>query len=186
MAERPALKTDRLLLRPFILADALVVQLLAGDRDIASNTLNIPHPYEDGMAEEWISTHQEKFKRSEAVNFAIVLRNDDGLIGAIGLVINQRYERAELGYWIGKPYWGNGYCTEAAKAVLHYGFTVLGLNRIHATHMSRNPASGRVMEKIGMKYEGCLRQHAKRWGLFEDLKMYAILRSECESSIPPQ
>jgi ribosomal-protein-alanine N-acetyltransferase len=107
------------------------------------------------MAEEWISTHQEKFERGELVNFAIVLRNDDMLIGAIGLVINQQHENAELGYWIGKPYWGNGYCTEAAKAVLHYGFTVLGLNRIYASHMSRNPASGRVMEKIGMKYEGC-------------------------------
>ncbi len=183
MAERPELVTDRLLLRPFTLADAPVVQLLAGDRDIASNTLNIPHPYEDGLAEEWISTHQEKFEQGELVNFAIVLRNDDGLIGAIGLVINQQHENAELGYWIGKPYWGNGYCTEAAQAILHYGFTVLGLNRIYASHMSRNRASGRVMEKIGMKYEGCSRQHAKRWGVFEDLKMYAILRSEYESRL---
>ena len=186
MAKRPELITDRLLLRPFTLADAPLVQLLAGDRDIASNTLNIPHPYEDGMAEEWISTHHEKFERGELVNFAIVLRNDDVLIGAIGLVINQQHENAELGYWIGKPYWGNGYCTEAAKAVLHYGFTALGLNRIHAFHMSRNPASGRVLEKIGMKYEGCLRQHGKRWGVFEDLEMYAILKSEYESSIAPQ
>jgi RimJ/RimL family protein N-acetyltransferase len=130
MARRPAIETERLLLRPFTLADALVVQRLAGDRDIASTTLNIPHPYEDGMAEEWISTHQEKFERGEEVIFAIVLRNDGGLIGAIGLVINQQHESAELGYWIGKPCWGNGYCTEAAKAALHYGSTVLGLNRI--------------------------------------------------------
>ena len=181
MAKRPALTTERLLLRPFTLADAPVVQQFAGDRDIASTTLNIPHPYEDGMAEEWISTHQEKFEQGESVIFAITLWNDDGLIGAIGLTINQRYERAELGYWIGKPHWGNGYCTEAAKVVLYYGFTVLGLNRIHAHHFSRNPASGRVMEKIGMKYEGCLRQHAKRWGVFKDLRMYAILKSEYES-----
>jgi ribosomal-protein-alanine N-acetyltransferase len=101
----------------------------------------------------------------------------------MGLVINQKHESAELGYWIGKPYWGNGYGTEAAKAVLHYGFTVLGLNRIYATHMSRNPASGRVMEKIGMKYEGCSRQHVKKWDVFEDLKMYAILKSEYESRL---
>ncbi|MDH4136505.1 MAG: GNAT family N-acetyltransferase [Anaerolineae bacterium] len=181
MAERPELTTERLLLRPFTLADALVVRRLAGARDIASTTLNIPHPYEDGMAEEWISTHQQKFERGELINFAIVLRNHGRLIGAIGLVINQQHESAELGYWIGKPYWGNGYCTEAAKAVLHYGFTVLGLNRIHASHFSRNLASGRVMEKIGMKYEGCSRQHVKKWGVFEDLKWYAILKSEYES-----
>jgi ribosomal-protein-alanine N-acetyltransferase len=183
MAKRPKLVTERLLLRPFTLADAPVVQRLAGDRDIASNTLNIPHPYEDGMAEEWLSTHQEQFEQGESVIFAITLRDNDELIGAIGLTINQRYERAELGYWIGKPYWGNGYCTEAAEAVLHYGFTVLSLNRIHAYHMSRNPASGRVMEKIGMKYEGCSKQHVKKWGVFEDLKWYAILKSEHESRL---
>jgi ribosomal-protein-alanine N-acetyltransferase len=183
MAKRPELTTDRLRLRPFTLADAPVVQRLVGDRDIASTTLNIPHPYEDGTAEKWISTHQEKFERGEETTFAIALRKDGGLIGAMGLVINQKHESAELGYWIGKPYWGNGYGTEAAKAVLHYGFTVLGLNRIYATHMSRNPASGRVMEKIGMKYEGCSRQHVKKWDVFEDLKMYAILKSEYESRL---
>jgi RimJ/RimL family protein N-acetyltransferase len=151
---------------------------LAGERDISSTTLNIPHPYEDGMAEEWIGTHRERFERGELANFAVVLRDDGRLVGAIGLVINQQFESAELGYWVGKPYWGQGYCTEAARAVLHYGFTVLGLNRIHAHHLSRNPASGRVMEKIGMTYEGCLSQHVKKWGDFEDIKVYGILRSD--------
>jgi RimJ/RimL family protein N-acetyltransferase len=178
MAERPELKTDRLLLRPFILADAPAVQRLAGDRDIASTTLSIPHPYEDGMAEQWINTLQEKFEQGEFVNFAVVLLADGALIGAIGLHINLAHENAELGFWIGKPYWGNGYCTEAARAVLHYGFTRLGLHRISARHLSRNPASARVMEKIGMQYEGCQRQRVKKWGVFEDVKMYAILKNE--------
>jgi RimJ/RimL family protein N-acetyltransferase len=178
--ERLTLLTDRLLLRPFTLADAPDVQRLAGDRDIASTTLNVPHPYEDGMAEQWIGTHQERFDRGELVNFAITMRQDGTLIGAIGLVIDQKHEHAELGYWIGKPYWGNGYCTEAAEVVLHYGFTVLGLNRIYARYMTRNPASGRVMEKAGMRYEGCLRQHVKKWEVFEDLNVYAILKSEYE------
>ena len=176
MTERPTLLTDRLFLRPFTLADAPDVQRLAGDRDIASSTLNIPHPYEDGMAEQWIGTHQEKFDRRELVNFAITRRQDGALIGTIGLGIDQKHEHAELGYWIGKPYWGNGYCTEAAETVLHYGFTVLGLNRIYARYMTRNPASGRVMEKVGMRDEECLRQHVKKWGVFEDLNVYAILQ----------
>jgi len=178
MAKQPELRTDHLLLRPFTVADAPAVQQLAGDRDVASTTLNIPHPYEDGMAEEWINTHPKQFKRGEAVIFAIVLRKDNLLIGAISLSINQQHENAELGYWVGKPYWNNGYCTEAAKAVLHYGFTALGLNRIYAHHLSHNPASGRVMEKLGMKHEGCLRQQAKKWNVFEDLEAYAILKSE--------
>lgn len=182
MTQQPTLTTERLLLRPFTLADAPTIQQLAGDRDIAANTLTIPHPYEHGMAEEWIGTHRERFEQGDTVNFAVTLRQGGALIGAIGLTgIDQAHRHAEIGYWIGKPYWNRGYCTEAAAAVLRYGFDVLGLNRIQAHHFSHNPASGRVMEKIGMTYEGCLRQHVQRWGVFQDLKMYGILKSEYES-----
>jgi RimJ/RimL family protein N-acetyltransferase len=183
MAEHPELKTERLLLRPFTLADAPDVQRLAGDRDIASTTLSIPHPYEDGMAEQWINSLQERFELGEFVNFALVLLADGALIGSIGLQINQAHQNAELGYWIGKPFWGNGYCTEAARAVLYYGFTRLGLHRIAAHHLSRNPSSGRVMEKIGMQYEGCERQRIKKWEVFEDVRLYAILKDEYESGL---
>ncbi len=178
MKERPTLETARLLLRPFTVADAPEVQRLAGDRDIASTTLNVPHPYEDGMAEQWIGTHQEKYERGELVNFAIVRRADNALMGAIGLRITPQYVHAELGYWLGKPYWNAGYCTEVAHAVVAYGFEVLGLHRLHASHMTRNPASGRVMQKIGMRYEGCSHQHVIKWGVFEDLAIYGILQSE--------
>lgn len=178
MPPRPELKTERLFLRPFTLDDAPTVQKLAGDKDVAKTTLNIPHPYEDGMAEQWISTHEEKSEKGELLNFAITLHKNGGLIGAIGLVISKRHESAELGYWIGKPYWDKGYCTEAAQAVIRYGFEQLNLNRIHASHFARNSSSGRVMEKIGMTYEGCLRQQMKKWDKFEDLKVYSILRRE--------
>jgi len=177
MNEHPTIETERLVLRSFTLADAPDVQRLAGDRDIASTTLNIPHPYEDGMAEQWIGKHQEKYEEGELV-FAIVLRSDQSLIGAIGLNVNQQHDNAELGYWIGKPYWNQGYCTEAAEAVVRYGFEVLGLNRIHASHLKRNPASGRVMQKIGMTNEGCLRQHVKKWRVFEDVEKYGLLKSD--------
>jgi ribosomal-protein-alanine N-acetyltransferase len=178
MKQRPKLSTKRLILRPFTLDDAPVVQKLAGHRDIAATTLNIPYPYEDGMAEEWINTHQEKFEQGKVVNFAVVLRGNGQLVGAMGLEINKRHECAELGYWIGKTYWNKGYCTEAAMAVLDYGFNELHMNRIFAYHMKRNPASGRVMQKIGMTHEGCLRQFVKKWDVFEDMETYAILRSE--------
>jgi len=132
LKERPAIETERLLIRPFELSDAKDVQCLAGDRAIANTTLNITHPYEDGMAEEWISAHQPMFEAGELSNFAIVLKTTDRLIGAIGLSIVPRFERAELKYWIGRPYWKNGYCTEPGRAVIRYGFSVLNLNRIHA------------------------------------------------------
>ena len=165
-------------MRPFTLNDAPTVQQLAGDREIALNTLSIPHPYEDGVAEEWINTHEEQFAEGKIANFAIVLRSSSDLIGSIGLTIDQEHERAELGYWIGKPYWGNGYCTEAGKAVIRYGFNDFNLNRIHAQYLNRNPASGRVLEKLGMRYEGYLRQYIKKCGKFEDSKIYSILKDE--------
>ncbi|HEY32229.1 MAG TPA: GNAT family N-acetyltransferase [Dehalococcoidia bacterium] len=176
--KRPKIETERLRLRPFTLDDAPEVQRLVGDRDIASTTITIPHPYEDGMAEQWISTHQERFDKGEAVPFAITHGKQGYLIGSIGLHIAKEFDRADLGYWIGKPYWNQGYCTEAAQAVIQYGFEVLGLNRITANHITRNPASGRVMQKLGMKHEGYLRQHSKKWGNYDDVEVYRILRSE--------
>ena len=130
------------------------------------------------MAEQWIQTTKGKFEEGKAVEVAIVHRAQHFFIGGVGLNLNKQNETAELGYWIGKPYWRQGYCTEAAQAVLRYGFEVLGLNRIQARHFTRNPASGRVMQKIGMKYEGCLRQAVKKWDKFEDWEIYGILRSE--------
>jgi ribosomal-protein-alanine N-acetyltransferase len=178
MKERPTLETARLILRPFVLADAPDVRRLAGEREVASTTRNIPHPYEDGMAEDWIRTHQAQFEQGTLVNFAIVLRADHALIGGVGMRINPHDANAELGYWIGIPYWNHGYCTEAAQAVVRYAFEVLGLHRLHASYLTRNPASGRVMQKLGMTYEGCLRQHVNKWEVFEDLAVYGILRSE--------
>jgi len=178
MGEQPVLRTERLILRPFAASDAADVQRLAGEWDIADTTLNIPHPYEDGMAEQWIATHRPRFEEGRLCNFAVTLRASGDLAGAIGLVITRRFDHAELGYWIGKPYWGKGFCTEAARAVIDYGFAHLGLHRIHASYFARNPASGSIMKNLGMKQEGVLRGHVKKWGKYEDLILYAILREE--------
>lgn len=171
---RPTLRTSRLILRPFEIADAPRVQQLAGAREVALNTIHIPHPYPDGAAEEWISKHEQRIEEGE-FSFAI----DDGeLVGAIGLHMKRDYERAEIGYWLGVPFWGRGYATEAVAAIIRYGFEELKLNRIYAGYFSRNAASGRVMEKSGMKYEGSLRQHVKKWDEYVDVIYYGILRSE--------
>lgn len=178
MNQPPTLQTTRLILRPFEPSDAGDLVPLAGDRAIADTTLNIPYPYEKGMAERWIASHQEKFEAGESAVFAVVLRESNQLIGAIGLEIFLRFLRAELGYWIGKPYWGRGFCTEAGRAVLEYGFTSLSLHRVHSSHFRRNLASGRVLQKLGMKHEGCAREHVEKWGVFEDLELYGMLRAE--------
>lgn len=145
---------------------------------MAEMTLNIPYPYLDGMAETWMDSHQQDFELGRSVVFALVNRSSHQLVGTVGLMIEKRFHRAELGYWVGKPFWGQGYATEASFAVIHYGFKEVGLNRIFATHMTRNPASGRVMEKLGMQYEGTLKQHALKWDTYVDLAAYGILHED--------
>ena len=183
MRTAPPLLTDRLVLRSFTLEDAADVQRLAGDPDVASTLPNMPHPYEDGMAEEWMRSCSERYEKDEALNFAITLRVDGNLIGVIGLKLDRENERGEIGYWVGKPYWNRGYMTEAARAVVAYSFKVLKLNRIHAYHVKRNAASGRVMEKIGMRYEGCRRQYIKKWDNFEDSMVYGILKADFNTKV---
>ncbi|RCK74132.1 MAG: acetyltransferase, GNAT family [Anaerolineae bacterium] len=174
----PALQTPRLRLRPFNLKDAERVALLAGDFDIAQMTSNIPHPYEVEMAIQWIQSHESQFISDSVIHYAVTFPKDDLLIGAVGLEIDLANQSAELGYWIGKPYWNQGFATEAASAVLAFAFLVVGLNRVQARYMTKNPASGRVLEKLGMAYEGTLHQSILRFGKFEDVDLYSILREE--------
>jgi len=128
------------------------VQRLAGEADVALMTATIPHPYPDGIAERWIATHEPAWREEREVHFAIAEHETVSLIGAIGLVLAPE-RSAELGYWVGKPYWGRGVATEAASAVVAFGFRELGLERIQARVLVRNPRSARVLEKTGMLHE---------------------------------
>lgn len=180
MKKIPIIETARLILRPFDIADAAEVMRLAGDRAIADTTANIPHPYKEGMAEQWIAKHAEIFEKDQGITWAVTRREDGALLGAISLMGMIKGHQAELGYWIGKPYWKEGYCTEAGRAVLRYAFQEVALCRVHASHFTRNPASGRVMQKIGMRHEGCRRRHVMKWGKTDDQELYGILKDEWE------
>jgi len=174
------LNTERLVLRPFNPEDAPLLARLAGTYRVADTTASIPHPYSPEQALQDIHKFNEEFRAGVGAYFAIALRESPhALIGCILLkLIDRRDEQGELGYWIDEAASGKGYVTEAGRAVLHYGFNVAGLHRITACHMTRNPASGRVLARLGMQQEGHLRQAAKKWGVFEDLLVWAILREE--------
>jgi ribosomal-protein-alanine N-acetyltransferase len=178
----PAIETDRLTLRPYSLADAERVQQMCNDWEIASTTLALPYPYPDGAAEEWISTHAESFQQGKEVTLAITLKPERSVIGSVALSVNMKHQRGELGYMIAKAHWNHGYCTEACRALMDYGFSALGLNRIQAAHFPRNPSSGRVMHKLGMTREGLLRQYVCNRGTSEDLVLYSIIRREFEAT----
>ena len=177
---RPELRTDRLLLRPFQLSDAAAMEIQINDREIAANTRTIEYPYPPGSGIQWIEKHPELWLTGKSAIFAICRLESAELMGAIGLEIDEDHHHAELGYWLGRQFWNHGYCTEAAAKVLRFGLQDLGLNKVHAHYLLRNPASGKVLEKIGMRKEGVLRKHIRKWGVFEDIGLYGLLASDLD------
>ena len=176
MTSLPTLETDRLRIRPYSEADIPELLPLIGTKEVAATTLRIAHPYTEKDAREFLEFANEPGK----VWLAITLRNDGRQIGGIGLRIEEQHQHAELGYWLGAAYWGQGYATEAGRAMLRFGFEDLKLHRIFATHFKHNPASGSILKKLGMRYEGCQREHLLKWGELVDSEMYGILRREWE------
>jgi len=126
-----------------------------------------------------ISSWVDSYSNKSFYQWAITLKENDEPIGAIGLfVVNEFDLCGDVGYCVGKDYWGQGFATEALKAVLKYAFEVIGFNRIETYHSIKNPASGRVMEKCGMTFEGLARQKYKNVQGFEDSNMYSILKED--------
>ncbi len=170
----PTLETERLKLRPYTEADIAELLPLIGTREVAATTLRIAHPYTEQDARAFL----ELARDPERMWLAVTLRSDGRQIGGIGLRIDLQHQNAEIGYWLGVPYWGQGYATEASREMLRYGFEDLKLNRIHASHFKHNPASGRILKKLGMLYEGCQREQLLKWDQFVDSELYGILRRE--------
>jgi [ribosomal protein S5]-alanine N-acetyltransferase len=157
--DQPTLRTVRLVLRAWDTSNAAALQRLVGRREIADTMISVPHPFTQEYAEKWIASHGEAFAKGEAVHFAIILAETGSVVGAVELrAINVEHGHAEMSCWIGVEWWGQGFATEAALAVIRFAFEQLQLNRLVAFHMVRNPASGRALERIGMKREGLLRQ----------------------------
>ncbi len=177
MSTQPTLETPRLKLRPYTEADIPELLPLIGTREVAATTLRIAHPYTEQDAKAFL----ELAKDPDKLWLAITLRSDGRQIGGVGLRVEKQHQHAELGYWLGVPFWGHGYATEAAADILRYGFETLALHRIFASHFKHNQASGRILKKIGMKYEGCHREHLLKWDRFVDSELYGMLRREWEA-----
>jgi [ribosomal protein S5]-alanine N-acetyltransferase len=183
MLVAPTLHTERLTLRSFALSDIPALVPLIGAREVAATTLRIPHPYAESDARIFLTICEEDQASGRGINLAIMVRDADTLCGGVLLRIEPEHRRAELGYWLGVPHWGKGYATEAARALVKYGFETLGLHRIFASHVARNTASAAVLKKIGMHHEGCQRAHILKWGEFLDLEMYGMLASDIDRTV---
>ncbi|MCF6437720.1 GNAT family N-acetyltransferase [Pseudoalteromonas sp. MMG022] len=148
---QPIITTARLILRPFDFDDAATVAKLAGDKRVSDMTKNIPYPYSQDMATEWISTHQSQYESGESVVYAITQRGDNSVIGALGFVeiVNNV---GTLGYWLGCDYWGQGIAPEAVNGLVSYYRKHHYLQGLEATHFVENTRSRAVIGKLGLSY----------------------------------
>ena len=177
-AQTKTITTERLILRLFQLSDAQRVSELCNNYNIYKSTLGLPYPYPVESALAWIPTHEENFDNDKHYEFAITDKNTGELYGAIALSNNKAYKNGEIAYWVGEEYWGKGYAPEALKGLIEFAFTERGYHKVWGRFFTSNPASGRVMEKVGMLKEGLLAEHVIKEGKFEDLILYGILNKK--------
>ena len=173
------LETDRLILRRFSLDDAgAVFNNYASDTDVTRYT-SLPTHQSTADSLEWCELNVSSYPNLEYYSWAIVLKSSDDLIGGISAVaVDNSIRKATVGYSIGKPWWNHGYASEALIAIVRFLFEEVGLNRIEAFFDPRNPYSGKVMEKAGMRYEGTHRQAGlNNQGIYDSV-VHAILAED--------
>lgn len=167
-------------LRPFTSADAPRVRVLAGDEEVAESTSLIPHPYGEGVADRWIATHAALRDRGTAFVYAVTRAGDSLLVGAVEVRLAPE-TLDSLGYWVGRPYWGRGYATAATRALIAMSFGYLDCNALTASHLARNAASGRVLEKCGLVL--VRRMEREHRGKLESSCVRAITREAWEQQL---
>ncbi|MDH6251786.1 ribosomal-protein-alanine N-acetyltransferase [Chryseobacterium sp. H1D6B] len=176
MKEFPVLLTQRLILSQLNESDIPFITEYLQDKIFSELTSNIPYPYTEEDAEFWLKMSREAFSNKTGYTFA-VRDKEHRIMGAVGLH-DRGDDKAELGYWLAVPFWNNGYITEAAEEIMRFGFETLKFNKIYATHFLNNPASGRIMQKIGMEKEALLKQHIKKNEEYLDLVMYSCFKNK--------
>lgn len=172
------IETDRLLLRRFTLDDSQAVAHICNSAAIQKNTLTLPDPYTEESAIEWISNQEQNNKQDKCYDYAITDKVTDRILGCVSLAVFKNGYIAELGYWISPDVWNKGIATEAARALIKYGFEIKEFHKIVAKYFKYNGASGRVMEKTGMKKEGTQEKHVLKNDLYEDIVLYSIINPQ--------
>lgn len=178
MAQHPTLNTERLLLRRMEITDLPNLMKYASNKNVSDKVFGYPFPYLEEDAIARINTVIEGFKNKNRFIFTITQKDENELIGEIGMRLETEHNKAEIGYWIAEPYWGKGIATEAVEAVLKFGFEELKLNKIFATCFDGNDVSGKVLEKNRMILEGELIQEYFFKGEYRDCLQYRMTMDE--------
>ncbi|AZF04627.1 GNAT family N-acetyltransferase [Pseudomonas sp. R5-89-07] len=179
----PHLLTPRLLLQALETEQAETLFRLANGPNIADNTANIPSPYTLETAQAFIDGMQVKYRAGELLSLGMHVRESGELVGIVSLRLNARHNYGHLGGWVAGHCRNQGYAAEAARAVMDFGFAELGLQRVGSQCFGRNKESARVMQKIGLRYEGCTREAFLKNGAYEDLLGFAMVRDDWERRV---
>lgn len=172
----PIIKSKKFILRPHRKSDEKAVVKCVNDKTIAKNTLTIPYPYALKDAKKWVEKVLIDNKKKNKENIRFVIDIDGQLVGSIGLNHIQKEHKAEIGYWLGRKFWGQGIMTEAIKLVTDYAFYKLKLRRVYGHVFLFNNPSKRVLEKAGYKLEGIVRKEAKKGGKYLDVYLLAKVK----------
>jgi ribosomal-protein-alanine N-acetyltransferase len=176
--EHPVLHTERLTLRAIEPRDAERLKLLGGDEAVIDTMMSLPHPLDDAQVRHIVNTRSDVYHQGRGVAFAVALKATDEFIGEVSVHTRAEDGITKMNYWIGRDYWGQGYCTEAARAAVTFALENLPIDSIRAIRFSRNAASGRVMEKIGMRHVEHLPRRSNYRGRIEDLEVHVITRDD--------
>jgi RimJ/RimL family protein N-acetyltransferase len=172
-------ETERLRLRPLVEGDVAEIARYLNDPEVAKGLTYSPYPYTLEMAVQWLRDVAFASQRDQVRYWAITPREGGNFLGLIGFSLFREHDKAEMHYWLGRPFWNRGYATEAARAMIPFLFTQeAALQRLEVNHRTCNSASGRVIEKCGFVFEGELRSYVKRFGHHDDVRFYSLLRRE--------
>lgn len=171
------METKRLNFRYFEMSDCKTLAKLCNDETV-TRYLPLPSPYKLSDAKNWILGQEANRKNGDMYDFAIIDKETNGLIGSISLKINKQNNFAEIGYWLAPTYWNKGLMSEACKEIINFAFENLKLHKVFAKHYVENSASGRVMEKAGLKYVATLQDHAYKNGTYHDVKLYELVNKK--------
>ncbi|MCM2996222.1 ribosomal-protein-alanine N-acetyltransferase [Paenibacillus favisporus] len=179
----PIFETARLRIRRLELSDAADYFELASNPDVSAETVwDRHHSIEETI--DYLNRVNQRFDMKQAIHWGIIEKASGKLIGRTGLIhVDPVHEKAEIGYALARAYWSQGFVTEATREIVHYAFVQAGFHRLEARCNASNPGSYRVMEKLGMSFEGVLREQLKIKGQFVDQRMYSILRQDTEWSV---
>lgn len=181
MSDFHVLNSERLLFSVPEVKDIPRILEYAKNSVISRNLLTFPHPYGEKEAIWWINQANQGHQNEDQYIFAFRDKETQSLMGGIGLHLDKSNNRAEVGYWLGEPHWGQGYATEGTQVMIQFGFETLNLNKITSSFLPYNPASGRVMEKCGMQKEGVLKEQLFKDDEYQDLIVYGLTRKQYET-----